>query len=81
MKLNAAGNPWNFQIDPSGHVIFLLDMRAVRQIPAGKGNQIHALRIGPGGLLKEERSSPVDIPVPIGTNPVGLAIVPDRTGS
>jgi 6-phosphogluconolactonase (cycloisomerase 2 family) len=81
VKLNAAGNPWNFQIDPSGHVIFVLDMRAVRQIPAGKGNQIHALRIGPGGLLKEERSSPVDIPVPIGTNPVGLAIVPDRTGS
>ncbi len=78
VPLNAPGNPWNFQIDPTGHVIFLLDMRAVRQIPAGKGNQLHALRIGPNGLLTEERSSPVKIPVPVGTNPIGLAIAPNR---
>jgi 6-phosphogluconolactonase (cycloisomerase 2 family) len=76
VALDAAGNPWNFQIDPTGRVIFLLDMRAVRQIPAGKGNQLHALRIRPDGKLTEERSSPVKIPVPIGDNPIGLAIVP-----
>jgi 6-phosphogluconolactonase (cycloisomerase 2 family) len=76
VPLNRPGNPWNFQIDPTGHVMFLLDMRATRQIPAGKGNQLHALRIGPTGLLTEERSSPVKIPVPVGTNPVGLVIVP-----
>jgi DNA-binding beta-propeller fold protein YncE len=76
VRLNAPGNPWNFQIDPTGHVIFLLDMRATRQIPPGRGNQLHALRIAADGRLTEERSSPVDIPVPIGTNPIGLAIVP-----
>jgi DNA-binding beta-propeller fold protein YncE len=76
VRLNAAGNPWNFQIDPTGRVIFLLDMRAVRQIPPGRGNQLHALRIGPDGRLTEEDSSPVNIPVPVGTNPIGLAIVP-----
>ena len=81
VRAQRPGNPWNFQIDPTGHVIFLLDMRATRQIPAGKGNQLHALRIGPGGLLTEERSSPVKIPVPVGTNPVGLAIVPARAAS
>ena len=80
VPLNAPGNPWNFEIDPSGRVIFLLDMRAVRQIPAGEGNQLHALRIAPGGLLTEERSSPVKIPVRIGTNPLGLVIVPGRSG-
>jgi 6-phosphogluconolactonase (cycloisomerase 2 family) len=80
VALNAPGNPWNFEIDPSGRVIFVLDMRAVLQIPAGEGNQLHALRIGPGGLLTEERSSPVKIPVPVGTNPVGLVIVPNRSG-
>jgi hypothetical protein len=80
LTLDAPGNPWNFEIDPSGHVIFMLDMRAVRQIPAGEGNQLHALRIGSDGRLTEERSSPVDIPVPVGTNPIGLAIVPDRGG-
>ncbi len=77
VALNAPGNPWNFQIDPTGRVIFLLDMRAVRQIPAGKGNQLHALRIAANGRLTEERSSPVNIPVPIGTNPIGLVVVPD----
>ncbi len=80
VSLNAPGNPWNFQIDPAGRVIFLLDMRAVRQIPPGRGNQLHALRIAPDGRLTEERSSPVKIPVPVGTNPIGLAIVPADRG-
>lgn len=78
VALNAPGNPWNFQIDPTGRVIFLLDMRATRQIPPGRGNQLHALRISADGRLSEERASPVDIPVPVGTNPIGLAIVPER---
>ena len=76
VALDAPGNPWNFQIDPTGRVIFVLDMRAVRQIPAGRGNQLHALWIGADGRLTEERASPVNIPVPVGTNPIGLAIVP-----
>jgi DNA-binding beta-propeller fold protein YncE len=76
LKLNRPGNPWNFQIDPTGRVIFLLDMRAVSQIPRGKGNQIHSLKIAADGRLSEERGSPVRIPVPGGTNPFGLAIVP-----
>ena len=78
VPLNAPGNPWNFQIDPTGRVIFLLDMRAVRQIPPGRGNQLHSLRIGSNGHLTEERASPVNIPVLVGTNPIGLAIVPAR---
>jgi 6-phosphogluconolactonase (cycloisomerase 2 family) len=77
VALNAPGNPWNFQIDPTGRVIFVLDMRATREIPRGRGNQLHALRIDADGRLSEERSSPVNIPVPIGTNPIGLAVVPE----
>ena len=76
VPLNAPGNPWNFEIDPTGRVIFVLDMRAVRQIPPGRGNQLHALRVDGDGRLTEERASPVNIPVPVGTNPIGLAIVP-----
>ena len=56
----------------------MLDMRAVAQIPRGQGNDLHALRIGAGGRLTEERSSPVKIPVPVATNPIGLAVVPAR---
>jgi 6-phosphogluconolactonase (cycloisomerase 2 family) len=80
VALNAPGNPWNFEIDPSGHLIFLLDMRADRQIPAGLGNDLHVLRIGADGRLTEKRSSAVKIPVRVGTNPIGLAIVPQRHG-
>lgn len=76
VPLNAPGNPWNFALDPSGQLLFLLDMRAVAQIPAGQGNQLHTLRIAADGRLTEEHSSPVAIPVPVGTNPVGLAVVP-----
>jgi hypothetical protein len=78
VPLNAPGDPWNFQIDPTGRAIFVLDMRPVRQIPPGRGNQLHSLRIGADGRLTEERASPVNIPVPVGTNPIGLAIVPER---
>jgi hypothetical protein len=80
VALNAPGNPWNFEIAPGGRVIFMLDMRAVRQIPAGQGNDLHALRVAPDGRLSEERSSPVKIPVRVGTNPIGLAVVPARRG-
>ena len=80
VPLDAPGDPWNFEIDPSGHVIFLLDMRATTAIPAGQGNDLHALRIGASGRLTEEPSSPVKIPVRVGTNPIGLTIVPDREG-
>ena len=75
VRLNAPGNPWNFEIDASGHVLFMLDMRAVAQIPRRRGNDLHALRISADGRLTEERSSPVKIPVPVGTNPIGLAVV------
>jgi 6-phosphogluconolactonase (cycloisomerase 2 family) len=78
VKLNALGNPWNFELDPSGHVLFMLDIRAVAQIPRRRGNDLHALRISADGRLIEERSSPVKIPVPVGTNPIGLAVVPAR---
>ena len=78
LPLDGLGDPWNFEIDPSGHVIFLLDMRATTAIPAGRGNELHALRIGADGRLTEEPSSPVRIPVQVGTNPIGLAIVPGR---
>src|SRR5947209_8915864 len=75
--LNGPGNPWNFNLDPSGRLIFMVDMRAVRQVPGGLGNDLHVLKIKHDGRLEEdERASPAKIPVPVGTNPLGLAIYP-----
>ena len=78
VKLHGKGNPWNFQIDPTGRYLFMDNMRAVSQIPPGTGNTLHSFAIDADGKLSELPSSPVPIPVPLGTNPWGLAIVPRR---
>jgi 6-phosphogluconolactonase (cycloisomerase 2 family) len=78
VKLHGRGLPWNFQLDPTGRFLFMVNMRAVEEIPPGKGNTLHSFSIGADGKLKELSSSPVPIPVPLGTNPWGLVVVPRR---
>jgi 6-phosphogluconolactonase (cycloisomerase 2 family) len=78
VTLHGEGLPWNFQLDPSGRYLFIVNMRAVSDIPPGKGNTLHSFAIGADGKLKELPSSPVPIPVPLGTNPWGLVVVPRR---
>jgi DNA-binding beta-propeller fold protein YncE len=75
VDLRGLGLPWNFQIDPTGRFLFIINMRAVRQIPPGQGNTLHSFRIAPDGRLSELPSSPVPIPVPLNTNPWGMAVV------
>ena len=75
LALKGGGNPWTFTVDPSGKHIFLVDMRAVNVIPAEFGNELHVIDIGKNGKLKE-RQKPVKIPVPVGTNPWGIVVVP-----
>jgi 6-phosphogluconolactonase (cycloisomerase 2 family) len=80
VKLHGLGLPWNFQLDPSGRYLFMLNMRAVSDVPPGRGNTLHSLAIGADGRLKELASSPVPIPVPLNTNPWGMAVVPRPAG-
>jgi 6-phosphogluconolactonase (cycloisomerase 2 family) len=75
---SGGGNPWNFQLDPSGRYLYMLNMRAVRQVPPGEGNTLHSFRIAADGKLSELPNSPVPVPVPLGTNPWGMAVVPKR---
>jgi DNA-binding beta-propeller fold protein YncE len=76
VTLRGLGLPWNFQLDPSGRFLFIINMRAVRDIPPGRGNTLHSFRIAADGRLTELASSPAPIPVPLDTNPWGMAIVP-----
>src|SRR3954467_12878359 len=76
VKLHGIGLPWNFQLDPTGRNLFIINMRAVRAVPPGRGNTLHSFAIGADGKLKELPSSPVPIPVPLNTNPWGMAVVP-----
>jgi 6-phosphogluconolactonase (cycloisomerase 2 family) len=80
VRLHGLGLPWNFEIDPSGRYLFMVNMRAVSAIPPGRGNTLHSFAIRADGKLKELPSSPVPIPVPLGTNPWGIAVVPRSAG-
>src|SRR3954451_1627329 len=80
VKLHGIGLPWNFQIDPTGRNLFIINMRAISAVPPGRGNTLHSFAIGADGKLKELASSPVPIPVPLGTNPWGMAVVPRPAG-
>lgn len=76
VTLKDAGNPWDLRIDPSGRFIFVLDARDRQDlVPAGQGNELHTLAINSDGTLSEEAFSPVPIPVPLNTNPIGLAVI------
>jgi 6-phosphogluconolactonase (cycloisomerase 2 family) len=76
VTLRGLGLPWNFQLDSTGRFLFIINMRAVRDIPPGRGNTLHSFGIAADGRLTELASSPVPIPVPLNTNPWGMAIVP-----
>ena len=78
MKLHGQVNPWNVQIDPTGRYLFMVNQRASTFIPAGRGNTLHSFRIRADGRLTELPTSPVPIPVPVDTNPWGMAVVPRR---
>ena len=64
------------RFDPSEQYLFVNTPRATEIVPPGGGNSLHSLRIGPDGRLTELASSPVPVPVALGTQPLGLAVAP-----
>jgi DNA-binding beta-propeller fold protein YncE len=71
------GEPWNEVIDPANKFLFVNAPRNDMAVPAGQGNTQHVMRIGADGKLTElNASSPVRLPVPVGTNPQGSALIP-----
>jgi hypothetical protein len=77
VALRGGGNPWNLQLSPGGKFLFIITPRQVRSlVPAGQGQLLHSLIVAPDGKLTERPDSPVTLPVALGTNPFGLAVVP-----
>ncbi len=76
VTLKNAGNPWDLRMDPTGRYVFVLDPRDREDlVTPGQGNELHTLVVNPDGTLTEPSYSPVPIPVPLNTNPIGLAVV------
>jgi len=73
--LKNSGNPWDLRMSPSGRYVFVLDPRDREDlVPAGGGNELHTLVVNADGTLTEPSYSPVPIPVPLNTNPIGLVV-------
>jgi 6-phosphogluconolactonase (cycloisomerase 2 family) len=73
-KLKGVGNPFQPTIDSRGHYLYVLTQRAATAIPLGQGNTLHTLKIQPNGMLTEDQS-PVQLPVPAGVRPQGVASI------
>jgi hypothetical protein len=81
LKLRTNGNPWNVAFSPDEEFLFVLNPRALPGINPGEGNALHALRVGDDGTLSEVASSPVDVPVGLNVNPIGIATAPTPAGA
>jgi hypothetical protein len=69
------GNPWDLAFDPSGNYLFVVAPRAREvNVSPGQGNQLHVEAVGADGKLSEPQD-PVNIPVPLNTNPFGVAVM------
>ncbi len=78
LTLSSNGNPWNLGFDPTGRHVFMIDTRDRQvNVAPGQGNEIHTLTVEPDGTLAE-LAPPVPVPVPLGTNPFGIAVAPAR---
>ena len=74
VQLKRAGTPAELAFDPSQRFLFLLTPRNNAVVPPGEGNSLHTLQVGPDGRLKELATSPVPLPVFLGTSPQGIAV-------
>ena len=75
IDLHANGNPWDFSIDPTGKLIFLIDPRARMNVPPGAGQGLHTLLINSDGTLTEPSYSPITVPTGLDVNPYGMAVL------
>jgi hypothetical protein len=74
LKLKGVGNPLQLTVDPRGNFLYVVTQRASASIPLGQGNTLHVLRINEiTGKLEDD--SFVELSVPPGTRPQGVAAV------
>ena len=78
VRMRGPGNAVNVRVEPEGGTLFAVSGRFTTVDPGGTGNFLHTLDIGPDGRVKEQPTSPVQVPVGMDGQAVGLAVVPRR---
>jgi 6-phosphogluconolactonase (cycloisomerase 2 family) len=75
LKLKGLGNAFQITVDPRGGFLYVVTQRASPNIPLGQGNTLHVLNINKVTGKVSEVAPFVNLPVPSGTRPQGVAAV------
>ena len=76
LVLKGLGSVFQITADPRGTFLYAVTQRASATVPLGEGNTLHVLRIDQlTGKVTEAGTSFVELPVPPGTRPQGVAAV------
>jgi 6-phosphogluconolactonase (cycloisomerase 2 family) len=79
LVLKGLGNTFQFTLSPRENYLYALTQRGAPTIPLGKGNTLHILKVHPvTGKLSEEDGSFLELSVPDGSRPQGVAAVQVR---
>ncbi len=75
LVLQGQGNQYEIELDPTGAFLYGLSQRASSSIPLGQGNTLHVLTIDRITGMVAEPNAPINLAVPNGVRPQGLAAV------
>jgi DNA-binding beta-propeller fold protein YncE len=76
LVLKGLGSVFQITVDPRGNFLYAVTQRSSATVPLGEGNTLHVLRINQvTGKITESGASFVELPVPPGTRPQGVAAV------
>jgi 6-phosphogluconolactonase (cycloisomerase 2 family) len=76
LVLKGLGSVFQITVDPRGNFLYAVTQRSSATVPLGEGNTLHVLRINQvTGKISESGASFVELPVPPGTRPQGVAAV------
>jgi 6-phosphogluconolactonase (cycloisomerase 2 family) len=73
--LQGQGNQFEIELDPTGAFLYAVSQRASASTPLGQGNTLHVLTIDRVTGFVAEPNTPVNLAVPNGVRPQGLAAV------
>jgi 6-phosphogluconolactonase (cycloisomerase 2 family) len=75
LKLRGQGNTFEIELDPTGNFLYAITQRASATTALGQGNTLHVLRVDRETGKVDEDESPLEIKVPNGVRPQGVAVV------
>jgi 6-phosphogluconolactonase (cycloisomerase 2 family) len=70
--LSGSGSSFQLSLDNDGNFLYVVNQRASDSTPAGQGDLLHVLRVGPDGTVWEVATSPMDLHLPEDTRPQGV---------